>query len=110
MDKNELSTVFVSHGAPTMPFEDIPAKNFLTDLGSRYKDIKAVLCISAHWETSKPTVNSVDLNETIHDFYGFQPELYDIKYPAKGFPEMAEHTYELINDAALNVNWTITEV
>lgn len=85
-----------------MVLEDIPARDFLQELGRRYKDIDAVLCVSAHWETIKPTVNAVKKNETIHDFYGFQPELYDITYPSKGEPELAQKTSDLLNKASFH--------
>lgn len=108
MGKNQISAVFISHGAPTLPLEDIPARNFLNNLGKKYKDFDAVLCISAHWETVKPKLNAVEINETIHDFYGFEPELYKIKYPAPGAPELAEHTHDLIKDAGISCELDFT--
>jgi 4,5-DOPA dioxygenase extradiol len=98
MSKKSLPTVFISHGPPSLLLEDIPAREFLKDLGKKYSEVNAVLCISAHWMTSKPTVNSVKQHETIHDFYGFAPELYQIEYIARGEPELAQRTANLIKN------------
>jgi 4,5-DOPA dioxygenase extradiol len=101
MGKELLPTVFISHGPPTLLLEDIPARNFLKELGKNYSQVNAVLCISAHWMTINPTVNAVEKHETIHDFYGFPPKLYEVDYPANGEVELAEKTAGLINDAGI---------
>lgn len=98
MANDPLPTVFISHGAPTLILEDIPARNFLKELGKKYREVKAVLCISAHWMTINPTVNVVEKHDTIHDFYGFPSELYQLNYPASGEVELAKKTAGLIND------------
>jgi 4,5-DOPA dioxygenase extradiol len=100
MNKTQkLPTIFVSHGAPTLPIEEVPAREFLKALGSQFNKVKAVLCISAHWATPIPTVNASNWPGTIHDFYGFPEELYEIEYPAQGNLELAEHVSELIQAA-----------
>ena len=71
MNKHQMATVFVSHGAPTLPLEEIPARRFLADLGKKYRNIEAVLCISAHWATEGAAVTAAKDLETIHDFFGF---------------------------------------
>lgn len=96
-----LSPIFLSHGAPTLPFEDAAARNFLADLGNQIERPKAILMVSAHWESTIPAVNSVDRNATIHDFYGFPKPLYDISYPAPGSPAIAERVTALLADAGL---------
>jgi 4,5-DOPA dioxygenase extradiol len=101
MGKESLPTVFISHGPPSLLLEDIPAREFLKDLGKVYRNANAVICISAHWMTTKPTVSAVLKHETIHDFYGFPPELYQLKYPATGDPELAQKTANLIKNGGL---------
>jgi 4,5-DOPA dioxygenase extradiol len=91
-----LCPVFLSHGAPTLPFEDVAAKAFLMNMAGSMKTPTAILIVSAHWETQLPTVNSVLVNETIHDFRGFPQELYEISYPAPGSVAMAQRVVELL--------------
>ena len=101
MDKIALPTIFLSHGAPTTPMEDIPAREFWTELGKAYREVAAVLCISAHWETSRPAVTGSAAPGTIHDFYGFPGELYEIEYPAPGAPLLAQRVAQSLVDAGL---------
>ena len=61
-----LPSLFLSHGAPTLPLTDTPVRTFLSRLGSTLPRPKAILVISAHWETLRPTVNAVNVNDTIH--------------------------------------------
>jgi len=72
-----LPTLFVSHGLPTLIIEDVPSAEFLRGLGATLARPEAVLCVSAHWETSGPAVGAVAAPETIHDFYGFPAALLD---------------------------------
>ena len=70
-----LPTVFVSHGAPTLPLErGEPAREFLATLGGRYPGIRAILCVSAHWNTPRPAVTLAEHPKTLHDFSGFPAE------------------------------------
>ena len=69
-------SLFVSHGAPTLPLDDCPARQFISGLGQALPRPTAIVAVSAHWETDAPAVNRVPVNETIHAFSGFPEALY----------------------------------
>ncbi len=98
-----LPSIFLSHGSPMLPLTASAARDFLSGLGNSLPRPKAVLVISAHWETDIPAVNVVAANETIYDFYGFPPELYQLRYPAPGAPDLARAVAERLQAAGLPV-------
>lgn len=99
-----MPSLFLSHGAPTLPLTDTPARLFLQQLGRALERPKAILVISAHWETKVSTVNAVDSNETIHDFYGFPRALYDLRYSAPGSPTLAARVAAALRAGAFDCN------
>jgi 4,5-DOPA dioxygenase extradiol len=88
--------IFVSHGSPTLPLEQSAATDFLRKLGPSLGRPQAILAVSAHWDTPAPAVSAVERPETIYDFYGFPPELYRLRYPAPGAPQLADRTAGLL--------------
>jgi len=94
-----MPSLFLSHGAPTLPLADTPARSFLMQIGGTLPRPTAILVVSAHWESERPAVNAVDWNETIHDFYGFPRPLYDMRYPAPGSPRLAARIAGLLGAA-----------
>jgi 4,5-DOPA dioxygenase extradiol len=99
-----LPSLFLSHGAPTLPLTDTPAREFLSQVGGTLERPKAILVISAHWETALPMVNAVESNETIHDFGGFPSALYDLRYPAPGSPDFAARAVETLREGGFECN------
>lgn len=93
-------TLFISHGSPMTALTDSPARDFLAGLGAALVDRpKAILVISAHWETELPTLNAVAHNTTIHDFFGFPQALSRLFYEPAGAPGLAAHIAETLHDA-----------
>ena len=89
--------MFISHGAPTFALEPGVAGANLARLGKDLKDVNAVLIVSPHWQTRGLQVQAMAQPETIHDFGGFPSALYEIEYKAKGAPELAARTAELLS-------------
>ncbi len=94
-----MPTIFVSHGAPTLILDDVPARAFLASLGRQLPRPKAIIAVSAHWDTDVPAVSLARKPETIHDFYGFPEALYRLHYDAPGAPELAERVAKLTGAA-----------
>jgi 4,5-DOPA dioxygenase extradiol len=65
---------------------------------------KAILCISAHWFTKGTKVTAMPMPKTIHDFGGFPKELFEVQYPAKGNPELANQTKTLLHPTSVELN------
>jgi 4,5-DOPA dioxygenase extradiol len=105
MSRNEthLPILFLSHGSPMLPFEDIAARTFMIGLGAKLPRPKAILCISAHWDEMQASLTSTDAPGTIHDFAGFPRELFQLTYPAPGDPTLAQHVADLLKQAGLPV-------
>ena len=96
-------TIFVTHGAPTLPLEPGPCGPFLAELGARLPRPKSVLCVSAHWDTAPSVcVSAAAKPGTIHDFQGFPDALYKMSYPAPGAPGLAGRVSGLLMQARIN--------
>ncbi|MGE0846035.1 MAG: class III extradiol ring-cleavage dioxygenase [Flavobacteriaceae bacterium] len=96
-----LPTVFVSHGAPNLILHDSPARDFLAGFGKSLPRPRAILTVSAHFETARPAVVADDHPEMIYDFGGFERELYTLVYPAPGSREIAEGVAARLAEAGL---------
>ena len=97
----EMPVVFVSHGSPMLPFEDIPARKFMLGLGAKLPRPMAILCISAHWESPVARATGAEMPKTIHDFAGFPKALYELEFDAPGSPELAKRAVALLQDAGI---------
>lgn len=99
MDKQPA--LFVSHGAPTLAIEPGPTRDFLIGLAAGAPRPRAILAITAHWMTERPTLSAAAMPATIHDFAGFPAALYQLRYPAAGDPGLAAEAAALLKRAGL---------
>src|SRR5574343_2106909 len=98
-----LPSLFVPHGAPTFALNPGAAGVALTTKAAALPLPRAIVILSAHWDTAVPTVGSAEKLQTIHDFWGFPDELYAIRYPATGCPEASREVAAAIAAAGLPV-------
>lgn len=103
---NKMPVVFVGHGSPMNAIEDNSFSRSWTELGKTLEPPKVILSISAHWFTRGTKVNDASKPAMIYDMYGFPDELYQLKYPAPGSPELAYRARDLIGDfVTIDNNW-----
>ena len=94
-----LPALFLSHGSPMHSLEPGAAGRTWGELGRTLSRPRAVLMVSAHWESSVPMLSGNPQPKTIHDFGGFPAELYRLNYPAPGAPELATEAAALLKGA-----------
>jgi 4,5-DOPA dioxygenase extradiol len=101
-----MPAIFFGHGNPMNAL----SRNAYTEgwafIGKSVPRPRAVLAVSAHWYIPTCAVTANPEPRTIHDFGGFPRELYEVKYPAPGSPELAKRVRDLLSPVAAELDET----
>ena len=103
----QMPVLFIGHGSPMNAIEDNEFSRAWRAVGQSLPKPKAILCISAHWETWGTLVTAMEKPRTIHDFGGFPQALYEVQYPAPGSRRLAQETADAIQstEVRLDQDW-----
>jgi len=99
-----MPAIFFGHGNPMNALQTNVWTRAWAALGNSVPKPTSIICISAHWYLSATLVTAQELPRTIHDFGGFPRELYEVKYPARGNPELAKRVKDLLAPVSVELD------
>lgn len=92
-----MPALYIGHGAPIL-LDDPVWTSELRNLAATLPVPKAVLIVSAHWESAPLTIGATTTVPLFYDFAGFPQRFYEQQYPAPGAPELAADVRALMSD------------
>jgi 4,5-DOPA dioxygenase extradiol len=100
----KMPVLFLGHGNPMYAIEENIFTQGFKEISIKIPQPSAIVCISAHWLTNGTYVTAMQQPKTIHDFGGFPKALFEVQYTAKGSPELAAETKDLITSTEIGLD------
>ena len=101
---SKMPVLFLGHGSPMNAIEENEFVQGFRNISSIMETPKAILVVSAHWETEGTRVTAMEQPPTIHDFGGFPGELYEVQYPAPGMPALARDVKGMVKSTKVHLD------
>ena len=92
-----MPAIFFGHGNPMNALQRNAYSSGWAAVGAKIPRPRAILAVSAHWYIRDLLVTVMPAPRTIHDFGGFPPELYQVRYLAPGDPALASRVQTLLD-------------
>ena len=90
--------LYISHGAPPL-LEDVTWSSELSNWTATMEKPKAILIVSAHWESAPLTIGATETGTPlIYDFGGFAPKYYELQYSSPGAPQLASRIKSIMGE------------
>jgi 4,5-DOPA dioxygenase extradiol len=93
-----MPALYIGHGAPLL-LDDPVWSGELAALPQKFEKPKAILIVSAHWESAPISISSpISGTPLVYDFGGFHPKYYQMTYQTPDATALAERISAMMPD------------